>query len=54
VGCENASQLNREYSRPCGQSPMRDIRALRWPGGAAAGIGREPAERGMSCGGRVD
>ncbi|WP_394824444.1 AraC family transcriptional regulator N-terminal domain-containing protein [Pendulispora albinea] len=29
VGYESASQFNREYSRFFGQSPMRDIRALR-------------------------
>jgi AraC-like DNA-binding protein len=32
VGYESASQFNREYSRFFGQSPMRDIRALRSPG----------------------
>jgi transcriptional regulator GlxA family with amidase domain len=32
VGYESASQFNREYSRLFGQSPMRDIRALRSPG----------------------
>lgn len=31
VGYESASQFNREYSRFFGQSPMRDIRALRSP-----------------------
>lgn len=29
VGYESPSQFNREYSRFFGQSPMRDIRALR-------------------------
>lgn len=29
VGYESASQFNREYSRAFGQSPMRDVRALR-------------------------
>lgn len=29
VGYESASQFNREYSRFFGQSPMRDVRALR-------------------------
>jgi AraC-like DNA-binding protein len=29
VGYESASQFNREYSRLFGQSPMRDVRALR-------------------------
>jgi AraC-like DNA-binding protein len=29
VGYESASQFNREYSRVFGQSPMRDVRALR-------------------------
>src|SRR5947209_11199439 len=29
VGCESASQFNREYSRLFGQPPMRDIRDLR-------------------------
>src|ERR1700729_4006131 len=32
VGYESASQFNREYSRPFGQPPMRDIRTLRSPG----------------------
>src|SRR5438132_5590395 len=32
VGYESASQFNREYSRLCGQPPMRDIRTLRSPG----------------------
>jgi len=35
VGYESASQFNREYSRFFGQPPMRDIRALRLPGGPA-------------------
>lgn len=33
VGYESASQFNREYSRLFGQSPMRDVRALRVVGG---------------------
>jgi len=33
VGYESASQFNREYSRFFGQSPMRDVRALRLAGG---------------------
>ena len=33
VGYESASQFNREYGRLFGQPPMRDIRALRSPGG---------------------
>lgn len=32
VGYESASQFNREYSRFFGQSPVRDVRALRSPG----------------------
>ncbi len=32
VGYESASQFSREYSRFFGQSPMRDVRALRLPG----------------------
>jgi len=32
VGYESASQFNREYSRPFGQPPMREIRILRSPG----------------------
>ena len=34
VGYESASQFNREYSRVFGQSPMRDVRALREQGAA--------------------
>ncbi len=36
VGYESASQFNREYSRFFGQPPMRDIKALRSTGLAAA------------------
>jgi AraC-like DNA-binding protein len=35
VGYESASQFNREYSRFFGQSPMRDVRALRAPSAPA-------------------
>lgn len=36
VGYESASQFNREYSRFFGQAPMRDVKALRFAGSAAA------------------
>jgi AraC-like DNA-binding protein len=36
VGYESASQFNREYSRFFGQPPMRDIKARRFAGTAAA------------------
>ncbi len=40
VGYESASQFNREYSRFFGQPPMRDVRALRLPGGVAEAAGK--------------
>jgi AraC-like DNA-binding protein len=36
VGYESASQFNREYSRFFGQPPIRDIKARRVAGAAAA------------------
>jgi transcriptional regulator GlxA family with amidase domain len=37
VGYESASQFNREYKRTFGQPPMRDVKARRLTGSAAAG-----------------
>jgi AraC-like DNA-binding protein len=37
VGCESASQFNREYNRLFGQPPMRDVRILR---SSAVGLGQ--------------
>ena len=34
VGCESASQFNREYERFFGQPPMRDVKVRRLAGSA--------------------